>query len=762
MAFSFTYDGRLKLADRKAVSPSTDLFGLWVGHVFGIGRFGRPIPYIGKINALIAKVNKINTPEECAKDPRARSKIQELLKLINHYTIRIRRYLNRRVERKRAGKILRRQTASINMVEMQMRRIKFKQGRNPLHYLILENKLPTFLHDRAKALKIRRSQSEFGIPKETKLKPLTFTAHRNRLCHFANLMVRDAMSLQNPIDHMMRLAVCYKKASSTILAYENLSSFFMSDFSKLKTPSARIVQLQQFCSTVSIVLRKLGQALKVVQRVVDAVDAPALSNTIGPAVLRKFWPIFDWPARIHDVINGFDKLKRDAEASIASKIRMQKGRKACLKNSYLQKTLAELCYSAETFFAVRIRQVMNLAQCSPLTEIFDNKLRALDVLKLLRKFYKIADSNISAKIEPRLLARSNSLICRLRQWLSEFCSTNSHSDAVFTSIHAQMLNTPIINLPFKCRPEAEPVQRYAIDNVMGDRVPIQTLLVLHKTQNGFCRCHPTDLGNFLLTSMENQKNCRLSRNLKTKTENLLVPCQMPGCKEHNQMIELFKYPFPGPKALHPDVKAELGEAGLRAYGKMKERIIQRVRRVTFLLQRWYSVASLLGIELEAAMDLPECKFCPDKPDGFQIECVMSNGDIIHKCISCSSYKCAEPECIGYFNTNPAIELPHNDLTCKEYAALLSEAADATIIKSNLEYLQSLPACPKCNVRTERIDGCNHIKCAQCQTHWCYECRYMSPKSVGNDHRQKEHLYAHLRESGGCGVFPRREPRNNQP
>jgi hypothetical protein len=184
--------------------------------------------------------------------------------------------------------------------------------------------------------------------------------------------------------------------------------------------------------------------------------------------------------------------------------------------------------------------------------------------------------------------------------------------------------------------------------------------------------------------------------------------------------------------------------------------------VTFLLQRWYNVASLLDIELEAAMYLPECKFCSDKLDGFQIESTMSDGDVIHKCISCQAYKCAELECMGYFNTNPAIELPHNDLTCKEYAALVSEAEDAAAVRLNLAYLQSIPGCPKCGVRTERIDGCNHIKCRQCAAHWCYKCRYVSPESAGNDYQQKEHLYAHLRELGGCGVFPQHEPQNDQP
>jgi IBR domain len=30
-------------------------------------------------------------------------------------------------------------------------------------------------------------------------------------------------------------------------------------------------------------------------------------------------------------------------------------------------------------------------------------------------------------------------------------------------------------------------------------------------------------------------------------------------------------------------------------------------------------------------------------------------------------------------------------------------------------------CPKCTIYTEKINGCNYLKCTKCQTEWCWLC-----------------------------------------
>eukprot|EP00475_Leptophrys_vorax_P029196 TRINITY_DN4266_c0_g1_i1.p1 TRINITY_DN4266_c0_g1~~TRINITY_DN4266_c0_g1_i1.p1 ORF type:complete len:223 (-),score=15.29 TRINITY_DN4266_c0_g1_i1:195-863(-) len=31
------------------------------------------------------------------------------------------------------------------------------------------------------------------------------------------------------------------------------------------------------------------------------------------------------------------------------------------------------------------------------------------------------------------------------------------------------------------------------------------------------------------------------------------------------------------------------------------------------------------------------------------------------------------------------------------------------------------SCPECKLRTEKSEGCNHMRCTRCGTHWCYLC-----------------------------------------
>jgi hypothetical protein len=48
-------------------------------------------------------------------------------------------------------------------------------------------------------------------------------------------------------------------------------------------------------------------------------------------------------------------------------------------------------------------------------------------------------------------------------------------------------------------------------------------------------------------------------------------------------------------------------------------------------------------------------------------------------------------------------------------------------------------CPKCGVLTDKIEGCDHITCPNCNAHWCWKCRFQA--STGHeiyDHLVSEH------------------------
>merc|ERR1740121_1868987 len=70
-------------------------------------------------------------------------------------------------------------------------------------------------------------------------------------------------------------------------------------------------------------------------------------------------------------------------------------------------------------------------------------------------------------------------------------------------------------------------------------------------------------------------------------------------------------------------------------------------------------------------------------------------------------------------------------------------------KKALEELMTLRAikedsqcCPKCKVRIMRSQGCNHMRCTNCDTHFCYRC------GITMD---SQNPYSHFR-AGGCPTF----------
>ena len=69
-----------------------------------------------------------------------------------------------------------------------------------------------------------------------------------------------------------------------------------------------------------------------------------------------------------------------------------------------------------------------------------------------------------------------------------------------------------------------------------------------------------------------------------------------------------------------------------------------------------------------------------------------------------------------------MEKPHGNLPCNK-----------EINKSMVEYSKNnfVKKCPKCNIITEKITGCNHITCAKCNYQWCWLC---------NGEYDPEHFY----------------------
>ena len=56
-----------------------------------------------------------------------------------------------------------------------------------------------------------------------------------------------------------------------------------------------------------------------------------------------------------------------------------------------------------------------------------------------------------------------------------------------------------------------------------------------------------------------------------------------------------------------------------------------------------------------------------------------------------------------------------------------------------EILVNAKDCPSCGVMTEKIDGCNHITCTNCNTHWCFLCKFVqTPEMYIYNHLSRVH------------------------
>jgi len=89
-----------------------------------------------------------------------------------------------------------------------------------------------------------------------------------------------------------------------------------------------------------------------------------------------------------------------------------------------------------------------------------------------------------------------------------------------------------------------------------------------------------------------------------------------------------------------------------------------------------------------------------------------NENAFSSCIMCNTMQCRECH----------IDLAaHQGRSCWQIAeANRLNALDDPLIRFKLRKGLVQP-CPSCEMPTDRIDGCNHILCGNCQNHWCWAC-----------------------------------------
>ena len=114
------------------------------------------------------------------------------------------------------------------------------------------------------------------------------------------------------------------------------------------------------------------------------------------------------------------------------------------------------------------------------------------------------------------------------------------------------------------------------------------------------------------------------------------------------------------------------------------------------------------LELEIIND-PNRKFCPFPNCNSFLELKDKNNKKV---------KCSNNHTFCFL----CLKSPHGNLPCNN-----------EINKSMIEYEKNnfVKKCPKCDIITEKITGCNHITCAKCNYQWCWLC---------NGEYDPEHFY----------------------
>jgi hypothetical protein len=99
---------------------------------------------------------------------------------------------------------------------------------------------------------------------------------------------------------------------------------------------------------------------------------------------------------------------------------------------------------------------------------------------------------------------------------------------------------------------------------------------------------------------------------------------------------------------------------------------------------------------------------------------------LRKCNKCERIFCLK--CEYFINLNPLVEdtnlvvsgHSHNDLSCSDHKMFIgvysSDARSAMLI-------QKMTKCSNiyCRIPIEKSEGCNHMQCIHCKTHFCYSC-----------------------------------------
>lgn len=105
---------------------------------------------------------------------------------------------------------------------------------------------------------------------------------------------------------------------------------------------------------------------------------------------------------------------------------------------------------------------------------------------------------------------------------------------------------------------------------------------------------------------------------------------------------------------------------------------------------------------------PNMRECPRKRADGTLCLHLQEGSDRNPAMTCTV--CNGEYCWAHANAHPGE-------TCKSYVK-----RQKTVVKANDRYIKQIAkACPSCKAPTQKANGCIHMTCSQCRTHWCWVC-----------------------------------------
>lgn len=83
------------------------------------------------------------------------------------------------------------------------------------------------------------------------------------------------------------------------------------------------------------------------------------------------------------------------------------------------------------------------------------------------------------------------------------------------------------------------------------------------------------------------------------------------------------------------------------------------------------------------------------------------------------------------------EEPHDGVTCTQNK-LNKDLIEQDRLFDLWVAANNVRRCPGCSIMIEKIDGCNHITCDRCRTHFCWKCGFHGPAGEIYPHLNREH------------------------